>query len=374
MAPELDGIYRALARRGQRSRLPYCARFWGGLFVGLVCACGTHAGGTQVADSVQADTTQDPPSAPGSVVAIFDDAYLQTALALINNALAEIRVVHFEMHNDPVIDQVVSALKAACARGVNVQVLLEGELDFNLGRVAELRSAGCHARVDGPGKYLHAKLLVIDGRRVLLGSSNLSHTSVQQNHESNLRVDEPKVASWFEAYADALWQNDAATPSLVGPGVDGITPYADGGYPALLQAMVAEAHSRVWIVSYGMNLSSVDEQVAMLAQARARGVDVRVLLERSSWNTGLTELNERAVAALLSLGIDAQLEHPDVITHAKITVVDDRIIIGSNNWGYGGFWAYHEVGVMTSYSKAVTAVADYFLMLWGDAAEYNETR
>ncbi|NUN13211.1 MAG: phosphatidylserine/phosphatidylglycerophosphate/cardiolipin synthase family protein [Myxococcales bacterium] len=339
----------------------------------LTSACGAHVGGSQVPDSVQGET-DDHAVSLGSVVAILDDAYLPTALALIDSALTHIKVVHFEMHNDAVIDKVVVALKAACARGVDVTVLLEGELDFNSGRVAELTAAGCRARIDSPAKYLHAKLLVVDSRRALLGSSNLSHTSVQQNHESNLRVDEPQVASWFDAYADALWQNDTIVPTLPELEVEGIIPYADGGYPGLLHTLVTQAQNRVWIVSYGMNLSSVDDQVNLLADARARGVDVRVLLERSSWNNGLTELNQRATAALLALGIEAQQEHPDIVTHAKITIVDDQIIVGTNNWGYGGFWGYHEVGVVTSYTKAVTAVADYFLTLWAAAAEYNETR
>ena len=53
-----------------------------------------------------------------------------------------------------------------------------------------------------------------------------------------------------------------------------------------------------------------------------------------------------------------------VITHAKFLVVDDVVVLGSNNWGHGGFFSYHEAGVKTAFADAVAAVAAYFEKLW----------
>ena len=55
---------------------------------------------------------------------------------------------------------------------------------------------------------------------------------------------------------------------------------------------------------------------------------------------------------------------PEVITHAKVLRVDDAVIVGSNNWGYGGFHTYHEVGMQTREASVVRELGDYFDALW----------
>jgi hypothetical protein len=45
-------------------------------------------------------------------------------------------------------------------------------------------------------------------------------------------------------------------------------------------------------------------------------------------------------------------------------VADGVLVLGSNNWGYGGFQSYHEVGIKTSEVKVVQGIVDYFDKIW----------
>jgi phosphatidylserine/phosphatidylglycerophosphate/cardiolipin synthase-like enzyme len=343
------------------------------IFVALFAAgCASSGGGGLGAHDAtgadaSADSTDTGAATSPTAVAIVDAAYMPTALALVEGAQESIRLVHFEMHDDSVIDQMAQALVEACGRGIDVQVMLEDELDFNAPRVAQLEAAGCRARLDSPDRYTHAKLIVVDSQRVLLGSSNLSHVSVQQNHECNLRLDGAAAGDYFHAYADALWADDTKSPVLDAPVFDDFTAYTDGGFLGVAVPRIEGAQQRIWVITYGMNSRSVYNTMTLLGQAAARGVDVRVLLERADWNPGLTGLNEDAAELLGTMGVRARLDPASVITHAKLVLADGTAIVGSNNWGQGGFSSYHEVGALTTSPKAVDALAEYFEALWEEA-------
>lgn len=298
------------------------------------------------------------------VSAVTNKEYLETLHALLAEAETTIRVVHYQMHDDDTIDQVLVALGKAAKRGVDVQVLLEGDLDFNPGRIPQLEALGCRARTDGPKHTTHAKLVVVDGVHTLVGSSNLSWMSVKNNNEANLLIDDPAAGAYFAAFADALWENDAKPPSLQTPSSPVVHPYTDGGYRALASALIKGAKSRVWVVTYGMNLDSVGETMDLLVDARDRGVDVRVLLEWSSFDDGLNTLNTQAKTYLTARKVDARFESADTITHAKVLVADDAVIVGTNNWGWSGFEDNHEGGALTEDPGAVSALAAYYDGIW----------
>ncbi|GMV41522.1 MAG: hypothetical protein AMXMBFR64_32380 [Myxococcales bacterium] len=301
------------------------------------------------------------------VQAVTNQDYLITALGLIGAAEERIRVVHYQMHDDSTIDQVLVALGKAAKRGVDVQVLLEGDLDFNPGRVPQLEALGCRARVDGKKHTTHAKLLVVDGAHALVGSSNLSWMSVKNNNETNLLVEDAAAGAWWEAYADALWADDSKAPAVPASSSKVVKPYGDGGYRAVATPLIGGATSRVWVITYGMNTGSVSDTMGLLVDAAKRGVDVRVLLEWSSFDDGLNGVNAEAKAWLTTRGVAARFDSADTITHAKVLLVDDQVVVGTNNWGWSGFEDNHETGALTGDTGTVGALATYFDGLWGAA-------
>lgn len=302
------------------------------------------------------------------VRAVTNTKYLETAIGLINDAETRIQVVHYQLHDDSTIDQVLLSLGKAAQRGVDVQVMLEGDLDFNPGRIPQLEAAGCRAKLDGKAHTTHAKLIVTDGAHVLVGSSNMSWMSVKNNNETNLLIEDTAAGAFYEGFADSLWDNDSKAPSLADPGSSIVTPYADGGFRALAAPLIKGATKRAWVITYGMNTSSVSDTMQLLVDAEARGVDVRVLLEWSSFDDGLNGVNTEAKGWLTSRKVPTRFDSEATITHAKVLLVDDQVIVGTNNWGWSGFEDNHETGALTGDPGTVGTLASYFDGIWATSS------
>jgi phosphatidylserine/phosphatidylglycerophosphate/cardiolipin synthase-like enzyme len=107
-----------------------------------------------------------------------------------------------------------------------------------------------------------------------------------------------------------------------------------------------------------------------LAQAVERGVSVRVILEQADYDASVNDLNKDAAKKLKAAGIDVRADALGQITHAKVLIVDDEAIVGSNNWGYGGFTLYHEVGVRTKADNVVQQLISYLDGIWEAASPF----
>lgn len=149
----------------------------------------------------------------GEVLVVNDQDYYPTAKKLIDDADESIFVIAFEMkyydrYPDSKTNQLIEALIDAQNRGVNVRVLTDEYLDkYDSGAsnlVRMLRQKGVDARLDGSERTTHAKVLVVDGKYVLLGSTNWSFTSFEKNAEANVLVHSKGLASDFERYFNNL--------------------------------------------------------------------------------------------------------------------------------------------------------------------------
>ena len=59
---------------------------------------------------------------------------------------------------------------------------------------------------------LHAKLLVIDGRRALVGSANLTHRALTANLEAGVLIEDPELAAELEAHVRTLISDGTLVP------------------------------------------------------------------------------------------------------------------------------------------------------------------
>ena len=96
--------------------------------------------------------------------------------------------------------RVLQAIAAAAKRGVPCRVLANGEPQW-AHALDELRRAGCQTRVYRPSSLKgHEKALITD-HVLIIGSQNLSPTSLDKNRELSLRLDPtaaPAIASEVE--------------------------------------------------------------------------------------------------------------------------------------------------------------------------------
>lgn len=124
----------------------------------------------------------------------------------------------------------------------------------------------------------------------------------------------------------------------------------------LIQGAEREIDVVHFLFDYGDGVREVERA---LADAAARGVTVRVLLD--DWPRAL----RRSVPSLRRLGIDARTDGVDKRVHAKAIVADRRA--ATMNWGYGGLRLYHEVDAIVTEEEVVADLAAYYEGLWNAA-------
>ncbi len=131
-----------------------------------------------------ADWTRGVEPDPGPLIVSPTNARDQL-LALVDGAEVSLDL-YAEVLRDP---QLLDALAAAAERGVRVRIIVSPSSDFEA-EVDELTASGVDIRRSS-SLYIHAKLIVADGERAFVGSQNLSATSLDQNRELGIIIDDP---------------------------------------------------------------------------------------------------------------------------------------------------------------------------------------
>jgi cardiolipin synthase len=158
-----------------------------------------------------------------------------TLLSAIGSAETSIHLTNAYFAPDP---QLLAALEAAAARGVDVRLILpsrtDSELMFHAGRsyYTQLLRAGVkiHERRD---VILHSKTVLVDGVWATVGSTNLDWRSFLHNHELNAVV----LGAEFGSQLQAMFDRDLA-------GSDAIA--LDKWQRRSLDLRVKEAFARLW--------------------------------------------------------------------------------------------------------------------------------
>jgi phosphatidylserine/phosphatidylglycerophosphate/cardiolipin synthase-like enzyme len=122
----------------------------------------------------------------------------------------------------------VHATVEAARRGVDVRILLSSAWyvrEDNRRFVEHLRERArtedlpLEARLAEPGgrfEKIHAKGMVVDGERVLIGSLNWNGESLRQNREVLLLVEGEALGAYYQEVFDADWRGHRGTGSPVG--------------------------------------------------------------------------------------------------------------------------------------------------------------
>ncbi|MFH1309760.1 MAG: phospholipase D-like domain-containing protein [Candidatus Omnitrophota bacterium] len=149
------------------------------------------------------------------------DKYFETTVNAINGAEESIFVVMYYVNWNPFekkskSNAIIQALVDAHRRGVAVKVILDQTMDLTSEQDEELsdwelfkakniyvyelfQREGIDVSFDQPSVNTHSKVLIIDKKLVILGSSNWTETALNKNVESNLLVESRKLAESLEA-------------------------------------------------------------------------------------------------------------------------------------------------------------------------------
>jgi cardiolipin synthase A/B len=123
---------------------------------------------------------------------------------LINSARGTLLIEAEEM-NDSDIEQ---ALANVAQRGVQVAVILPAAQsasgDSNSQGIAAIKQGGVQVRED-PQLYMHAKIIIVDGRTAFVGSENISTQSLDQNRELGIIISDSSVLNKLQTTFQSDW-------------------------------------------------------------------------------------------------------------------------------------------------------------------------
>lgn len=194
----------------------------------------------------------------------------------------------------------------------------------------------------------HAKIIVIDEAIAWLGGMNIGHEYRQGWHDMMIEVRGPLVrwirddfertwahAGWGGDYA-ALWRRiaDRDRTSRQPPAPPGAVPvrplYTSAWRHDILQAQI-EALRRARRYAYIQNAYTSDLGFLLeMIRARARGVDVRLILPEDT-DSLLMSANNRAILPLL-LRHGVRVFSLPGMSHIKAAVIDGWACVGSANY------------------------------------------
>jgi len=174
------------------------------------------------------------PAGIGARVASADDREYFTAVhSLLKSAEQSVDVILYQSrfyfhYPASKSNAMISDLIDASERGARVRVVIE-RAGWNLDNTEENRDvaqvldrSGVEVYFDPPGTTSHAKLVIVDGRYVIVGSTNWSHYALDSNNEANVVMDSEGVAGAFTRY------------------FEGIVEVSDRGYTSPLEPIPAE--------------------------------------------------------------------------------------------------------------------------------------
>lgn len=152
---------------------------------------------------------------------LLDEKYYPAAKALIESAKKEVLISSFKYeHSNRTggrsIADLFRTLGEAAQRGCLVRVLansISGQsklIAINKASVRILTQAGCQVKTLPGRRTVHAKILITDDKRMILGSHNWTARSLTSNFELSILVDDPHLVTWARAIFSRLW--DAAHP------------------------------------------------------------------------------------------------------------------------------------------------------------------
>jgi phosphatidylserine/phosphatidylglycerophosphate/cardiolipin synthase-like enzyme len=103
---------------------------------------------------------------------------------------------------------VVEALERAKARGVEIRIIIERNVvgDDNEEIYRELLAKGFNVRFASSAyKLTHAKIIIVDGKAVLVGSHNLSNSALYKNREASVIIRDAATLEEFGAAFATDW-------------------------------------------------------------------------------------------------------------------------------------------------------------------------
>jgi len=295
---------------------------------------------------------------------------------------------NYPKHPGGIQSDLFDALGSAADRGVVVRVLLD-ESDFSSSitetnkKTAELlRDHGLKVKLDDPEVTTHAKLVVIDERITIVGSSNWNYPSYTDTYQSNVELSSREVGGFYSRVFDAVWSGESLEKIKLPELSRGetIVPLISTGenrsYFSVAKEMIERAQESINLVVFKITRypefrnSKSNQLLKALVQANERGVELKIVLDVNTWSDDVNRSNRETALWLLGQGVEkVSFDSLNTTTHSKVLIVDgNSVLVGSTNWSYYSLSKNLEADILIQGSPGIgSAYRRYFEELWKKA-------
>lgn len=282
---------------------------------------------------------------------------------LVNEAKTSVKLYMYRLTDN----YMISVLKKAAARGVKVQVLLDPvklKESTMQSKLKSLLAGGVEARGGSPQfSMTHAKSMVVDGRRGIVSTMNLTWT-FRDSRGFGVVIDDVSALGEIERVFDADWTLAGGAPAALPAVTDPNLIWTPANSEAKLIDLARAAGRTIEILVENLGMTPLlDELIA----ASARGVKVRVIVPLCTTSSNPLH-NAYFAAKLTAAKIDVRnvpLPHSEErpYSHAKMMAVDGHLIyLGSQNFSKNSLQKSRELGLITD----DRALYGELIRLWND--------
>ncbi len=323
------------------------------------------------------------------------DEFFQDLIRDIGRASISICLESYIFHSDQTGERVIQALLQAARRGVRIRVLVDGVGSFppwNLRR--HFRSTTAAFRIFKPVGLLtafksgfhrrnHRKLILIDDSVAYTGGMNIGDELSQavrgdrRWRDNMMRVEDGDFYLLKQSF-DEIWTYAGKKSFGLMPRsrisrkyLKKLSPFSPHcpdifflsnhsralrrAQRHLLIQLIKRARDRIYIGSaYFIPARSI---LWLLRRKAAQGVDVRIITAGRSDVWLARQAGRSTYGRLLKHGIRI-FEFKDRMFHAKMTIIDDRFMVGSTNMDYRSFLHNLEVDAWVCRKESVQAAVE----------------
>lgn len=259
-----------------------------------------------------------------------DDDLLNLYINAIDSAKKSISLVIYKLSNV----KLVQALKKKSAEGVSITIVSDADnskklakyfIDFPVkivGRVGE--------------RLMHLKILVIDNKRVLLGSANLTTDSLQSNGNLVIGFENYPLASALTNKINSMDESHGSIPippqeTMIGGQKVELWMLPENQQAiGRIKSLLRSAKKSIRIAMYVLTRRDIANE---LIHAYKRGINVEVVIDP---NTEQGD-NEKTEKMLCDAHFPFNINTGPGLLHYKLAIIDNEILInGSSNWTVGG--------------------------------------
>lgn len=228
---------------------------------------------------------------------------------------------------------IISALQKKCSEGVPVHIVCDAKA--SLGITRKLPEASIVKRI-GQG-LMHQKILIIDQKRILLGSANMTQDSLRTHGNLVTALEHPPLAEVMSAKARSMDEEGNFTPLMhqnFKAGGQNVELWELPDDAQSINRMVQLLRSAKKTIKVAMFTWTRRDFTQELIEAKKRGVKVEAVVDRCSGKGASAKI----VKMLEEGGVPVRLSTGQGLLHYKFAYIDEEILInGSANWTDAAF-------------------------------------